>query len=370
MDPISEPADGWPVVIMQHGITSTKEAMLLATGMLSINGFATAAIDYPLHGSRGFDLTGDGIDEINASTVSTLHYVNLASMLTMRDNTRQSAMDILGLRLGLNAVIDETTGTKLNVNGSKVHFIGHSLGAIYGINAVTLANTPLAPTFDPLLKITSSVFAMPGVMLASFGMESPEFEGLAKSNLTLQLSPDFKSFVDTSYPDGYTQEQLTATYEMFYASLLPEQQAVLDAGFAKFTFAAQTITEAGDPISFVQTLAATQTPTLLVEIAGDGIDNLPDQVVTNRSPNSPLAGTEPTIALLGLPSVSETTQGSGAVRFKYGHHGSLLDPRANEGSSPDAEKSAKVTTEMQSQVAGFFVTEGQTIVVTDGDLIH
>ncbi len=368
LPPLVEPADGWPIVIMQHGITGYKEIMLPLTAMLSINGFATAAIDYPLHGSRGFDLTGNGIDDINASTVNTLHYVNLENTITMRDNTRQSALDIVGLRLGLNAVIDGSTGTRLNVNGSKVHFIGHSLGAIYGINAVTLANSPLAPQFDPLLKITSSVFAMPGLMLANFGMESPAFEGLAKSNLALQASSDFKGFVDTTFPDGYTQDQLTATYFAFYESLTPTQQGTLDSVFAQFTFAAQTITESGDPISFVQTLAATQTPTLLIEIQGDGIDSLPDQVVTNRAPFTPLGGTEPAISLLGLPSVSETTAGSGAVRFKYGHHGSLLDPRDNPVTSP--VNSGRVMQEIQTQVNAFFATDGAMIVVTDSDVVN
>jgi Pla-1/cef family extracellular lipase len=363
------PEGGWPIVIMQHGITGFKEVMLPLTAMLSINGFATVAIDYPLHGTRGFDLTGNGIDDINASTVSTLHYVNLQNTITMRDNTRQSALDIVGLRLGLNAVIDTSTGTPLNVNGSKVHFVGHSLGAIYGINAVTLANTPLAPQFDPLLKITSTVFAMPGLMLANFGMESPAFEGLAKSNLTLSASADFKAFVDGTFPDGYTQDELTATYFAFYESLSVAQQAGLDAVFAQFTFAAQTITESGDPISYIQTLAATQTPTLVIEITGDGIDSLPDQVVTNTAPFTPLGGTEPAIAILGLPGVSETTAGSGAVRFKYGHHASLLDPRAN-ASSPDVEKSADVALEMQTIINAFFATDGAMIVITDTEVVN
>lgn len=370
MDPIAEPADGWPVVIMQHGITSTKEAMLLATGMLSINGFATAAIDYPLHGSRGFDLTGNGIDDINASSVSTLHYVNLASMLTMRDNTRQSAFDIFGLRLGLNFFGGaDAMGSPININSSKVHFLGHSLGAIYGINALALANTPLAPSVDALTKITSNVLAMPGLMLANFGMSSPAFSTLAKSNLTYASSPDFKAFVDAQYPAGYTQEQLSALYDGFYASLDDAQRGALEAGFAQFTLIAQTVTGSGDPINFVSALAATATPTLLFEVVGNGGDNLPDQVVTNTAPFTPLGGTEPAIALLGLPGVSETTMGSGAVRFVNGHHGSILDPRPNDA-SPDAALSGRTTQEMQSQMAGFYATDGQMIIVTDSEVVH
>ncbi|MDO6447102.1 lipase [Colwellia sp. 1_MG-2023] len=370
MDPIAEPADGWPVVIMQHGITSTKEAMLLATGMLSINGFATAAIDYPLHGSRGFDLTGNGQDDISASSVSALHYVNLASMLTMRDNTRQSAFDIFGLRLGLNFFGGvDVSGNPININSSKVHFLGHSLGAIYGINALALANTPLAPQVDVLTKITSNVLAMPGLMLANFGMSSPAFSTLAKSNLTYASSADFKAFVDAQFPAGYTQDQLSAVYEGFYASLDDSQKGALEAGFAQFTLIAQTVTGSGDPINYVNALAATQTPTLLFEVVGNGMDNLPDQVVTNTAPFTPLGGTEPAIALLGLPSVSETTMGSGAVRFVNGHHGSILDPRPNDA-SPDAALSGRTTQEMQSQMAGFYATDGQMIIVTDTEVVH
>jgi len=370
MAALEEPADGWPVVIMQHGITAKKEVMLLLTGAMSINGLATAAIDYPLHGTRGFDITGDGVDEFSASTVSTLHYVNLASMLTMRDNTRQSALDIFGLRLGLNFFNGvDSSENPIHINSSKVHFIGHSLGAIYGMNALALANTPLTPQFDALTKITSNVLAMPGLMLANFGMSSPEFSTLVKSNLTYSSSPGFKTFVDTQYPDSHTQEQLSAVYDMFYAGLEPSQKAELEAGFAQFTLIAQTVTGAGDPINYVNALAASHTPTLLLEIVGNGTDNLPDQVVTNTAPYTPLGGTEAAIKLLGLPGVSETTEGSGAVRYLNGHHISLLFPNATEV-SPDEDKSMRVTKEMQSQIATFFASDGQTIMIRDPEIIQ
>ncbi|GHG02663.1 VolA/Pla-1 family phospholipase [Thalassotalea marina] len=372
LDPIAEPEGGWPVVVLQHGITSQKEVMLNLAGLLSVNGFASVAIDYPLHGSRGFDLNGDGVDEINATTVSTLHYVNLGSMLTMRDNTRQSAIDIVGLRLGLNDLQGvDADGNPVNINSNEVHFLGHSLGAIYGINAVTLANTPLNPAIDHKFRFTTNTLAMPGLMLANFGMESPAFASLAKSNLTLKSSEAFQGLIAQLYPQGdYTQAELSATYDDFYQNMLtPAQRAELDGVFAQFTLIAQTVTDSGDPVNYVQTLAATQTPTLLFEIVGDGMSNLSDQVVTNTAPQTPLGGTEPAIALLGLPAVSSTSEGSGAVRFVNGHHGTILDPRPN-AVSPDAEKSARATQEMQQQFASFLLSKGQMIKVTDTEVIH
>ena len=366
------PEAGWPVVMLVHGITSRKEEMLPITGILSAFGFATIAIDHPLHGSRGFDLDGDGTDEINTTTVSTLHYVNLKNMLTMRDNTRQSTADILGLRLGMNFLGGvDVNGNPIKVDSSQVHMLGHSLGGIYGMNFLALTNTPLNPAIDPMFKVTSASLAMPGLMLANFGMESPAFEDLAKSNLTYALVPEFKALVDTMYPPsdgGATQEELEAVYNQFYASLPPEKQGELDGMFAQFTFAAQTMTDSGDPIAYVEALAATETPLHLIEVVGNGTDNKPDQTVINTTPNTPMGGTEPAIAFLGLPGVSETTPGSGAVRFVNGHHSSILSPLPNSA-SPDPELSARATQEMQSQVVGFFASMGQLITITDEDVV-
>lgn len=364
---LEEPANGWPVAILVHGITSTKEQMLPITGLLSLYGIATIAIDQPLHGSRGFDLdpTNPG-DEINTSTVSTLHYVNLGSMLTMRDNTRQSTADLLGLRLGMNFL--GSADNSVNIDTSKVHLLGHSLGGIYGMNTVGLANTPLDPQVDPLFKISSTSLAMPGLMLANFGLDSPAFEGLAKSNLTLQLSPAFKAAAEEALPDNYSQDELSAFYFAFYDALDATDKATLDAGFAQFTFAAQTVTDSGDPIAYVQALAATQTPTHLIEVVGNGVDNLSDQTVTNTAPFTPMGGTEPAIAFLGLQGVSEDTNGSGVVRFVNGHHSSILDPRPN-AASPDAVLSARATQEMQTQVATFFASMGQLIKITDPEVV-
>jgi Pla-1/cef family extracellular lipase len=364
----SIPAGGWPIVMLQHGITSKKEDMLAMTGILSTVGFATIAIDHPLHGSRGFDITGpdnipDGIDDINASSVSADQYMNLASLLTTRDNLRQSTVDMLGLRLSLSTIP--------NVNGTNVHFLGHSLGAITGINFLALANTPLNPALDALFAVSSNSLAMPGIMVANFLMESPAFGDLIKSSLTLAQSPEFQGYIAQVNPGivAPTEAQMIGYYQDFYALLSPVQQGELDAVFAQFTFAAQTVTDAGDPINYLAAMAASQTPTHLIEVVGNGSDNLSDQVIPNSVATAPLAGTEGAVVLLGLPSVNETTLGSGVVRFLVGHHSSILDPSPRP-EAPDAAMAGRATQEMQGQVAGFFLSGGQAITVTDGDVIN
>jgi len=371
-----EPADGWPVVIMQHGITSKKEDMLAISGILSLYGLATVAIDHPLHGSRGFDLTGDDVDEINASTVSATHYMNLASLLTTRDNLRQSSADILGLRLGLNFLAgSHVEGNAINVDRSKVHFLGHSLGAMTGINFLALANTPLAPTVDPLFAVKTNSLAMPGMMVATLLMESGAFADVIKSGLTYAASADFQGYVAQVHQSetSPTEGEMVGYYRDFYALLTSEQQAGLNATFSQFSFAAQTVTDAGDPANYVGLLAASQTPTHLIEVVGDGGNNLGDQVVPNTVSSSPVSGTEPIIALLGLAGISENTQDadatvSGAVRFLFGHHGSILDP-SPRAEAPDAIMTGAATGEMQNQVANFFGSNGHLISVQDGDVV-
>lgn len=362
---LAEPQDGWPIVMLQHGITSKKEDMLAVTGLLSAFGFATIAIDHPLHGSRGFDLDGDSEDDINASTVSATHYMNLASLLTTRDNLRQSTADMLGLRLGINAIVGA------NIDTSQVHVLGHSLGAITGINFVAVTNTPLNPALDGMFKVTSNSLAMPGSMVANFLLESGAFGDVIKSNLTFAQSEDFQNFVvsqSTGVETFPTETELVVLYRTFFSVLTDEQQADLNGVFSQFAFAAQTVTDSGDPVNYVAQMAATATPTHLIEVVGNGVDNLSDQVIPNVISTSPLGGTEGVVALLGLSGVSETTTGSGVVRFLNGHHSSILTP-AVRTEAPSAELNAAATQEMQTQVTTFFASQGQAITVTNGTVI-
>ncbi len=391
-----EPAAGWPVVIMQHGITSKKEDMLAMTGILSLYGMATVAINHPLHGdpdalggllpggSRGFDITGpegvpDGVDDINASTVSATHYMNLASLLTTRDNLRQSTSDLVGLRLGLSFLGGtHTEGNAIKVDGTNVHFLGHSLGAMTGINFIALTNTSLDPQVDPLFAVKTNTQAMPGTMVANLLMESGAFGDVIKSSLTLAASPEFQGYVAQAHlsDDEPTSAELVGYYRAFYARLTAEQKAGLNGTFAQFAFAAQTVTDAGDPANYAGMMVATNTPTHVIEVIGNGSDNLSDRVVPNTVSTSPMAGTEGSINLLGLSGVSETTQDaessvSGAVRYLFGHHGSILDPNpGSRGEAPNAAMTSAATSEMQSQVANFFSSEGHLISVQNSEVVQ
>lgn len=363
MDPIAAPANGWPVTIFQHGITAYKETSLALAGMMALNGVATVSIDHPLHGERGFG----GINATAGQGPATA-YMNLGSLLTTRDNLRQSITDLLGLRLSLNA-------TNAPFDPSRVYFTGHSLGAISGTTLSAIANAP-TPTLpeagNALFKISGSSLMAPGGSIANFLLESGSFGPVIKSQLLYAQSPEFAAAANAAAEAAGVapsspqfQGLLINVYNQFWAGLSQAEQAAINSVFEQFAFAAQTVVDSADPINHAATAAAT-TPIHLVEVVGDGGSNLPDQVIPNTVTNKPLAGTEPLISALGLEAVTGTvasadgTPVSGAVRFTAGSHSSLVDPSA----SPAA------TQEMQTQAAFWFSSGTTVIPVQDPSVVQ
>jgi pimeloyl-ACP methyl ester carboxylesterase len=327
----TKPADGWPLVIFQHGITRNRTDMFAVAGTLAAQGFAVVAIDLPLHGitdtSNPFFVNNEifalearertfNLDLSNNSTgapgpdgvadPSGSYFINLTSLLTSRDNLRQGEADLLEL--------SHAASTFPNIDASKISFVGQSLGSIVG--TVFLAN-------DPTVQV--GVLSVPGGGIARLLDASPSFgprihAGLAAAGLV----------------------QGTPSYDAYFA-------------------ATQTVIESGDPINFA---AGTAGKRILVhEVIGGG-DVLPDQVIPNRVPGAPLSGTEPLIAALGLEPITGSTQSAdgirGATRFLQGEHGSLLDPT----DFPAA------TVEMQGEMASFLVTGGAAVQVNNPNVIQ
>ncbi|MDN7134702.1 VolA/Pla-1 family phospholipase [Pseudidiomarina terrestris] len=360
--PISEPANGWPVVIFQHGITGEKTNAFGIAGTLSVMGFASVAIDHPLHGDRGYG-------PINATTGSATAYMNLGSLLTARDNLRQSISDLLGLRLSLNAAM----GAPLN--GQDVFFIGHSLGAIAGTGFTALANEPMSGALAPasgLFKVNATSLMAPGASIANFLLASPSFGPVVKSQLLYAANEDFAAAVNSAAQQAGVaptspqfQGLLIQVYQQFWASLSAAEQAEVNSVFEQFAFAAQAVVDSADPINYAAQVVANDSPIHLMEVVGNGADVLPDQVIPNAVQGKPLAGTEPLISALQLPAITQTTAStdgstvSGAVRFIAGDHGSIVDPSA----------SAAATMEMQLQAAGWFSTDATAIPVTNTAVI-
>ncbi|QYK10594.1 VolA/Pla-1 family phospholipase [Shewanella mangrovisoli] len=374
------PTSGWPTTIALHGLGGGKEMSLAYAGSYAAMGVATVAIDMPLHGARSFDANGDGIYEVSATDPSfgnvigtpdafkngnPLVFVNISSTLSVRDNFRQATMDHLGVRLALTGLAQglAQAGQPQVFDISKISAQGLSLGAIVGTDFATYASTGMKnPNTGEALPnpyaINAVSLAAPAGGLAGAFAGSATFGPVLFSNVT--ASSTFQALVDKANTAGYEpgSPEYAALVQGVYAQFIPT-----------FAFAVQTAVDSADPVNHAGMLKATGLPVHLIEIAGDGNGNLPDQVLPNRVDNFPLSGTEPLISAIGLPCVDATTKGSGAVRFAKGHHSSIVDP--SEKSSTDG-MAAAATVEMQTQVATYASTAGKgeaTIFVTDPSVI-
>lgn len=348
----TRPASGWPLVIFQHGITRNRTDALAISATMAAQGFAVVAIDQPLHGvspgnadfattapfyiNAGNPLTAPlfaanvrertfDVDYVNNSTgaagpdgipdASGTHSINLASLLTSRDNLRQAIADLFVLTATVPRFDIDGNGTG-DFDTSRVAFVGQSLGAMVGTGFLAL---------EPTVNV--GLLSVPGGGIAQLLNGSATFgprirAGLAAGGLQAG-TPDFNRFLG----------------------------------------AAQQVVDPADPINYG--FASLTNAILLHEVVGDAAAGvLPDQVIPNAVAGAPLSGTEPLIRALGLQSIFATTQVAngvrGVVRFTRGDHGSLLSPAA----------SLAATLEMQGQMASFVASGGTAVLVQDTSVIR
>ncbi|MGL6411669.1 VolA/Pla-1 family phospholipase [Aeromonas veronii] len=357
------------VIIYQHGVTSIKEnAYALALGQIGAGATASKSvavvvIDHPLHGERGYALSGS-MDTVTTSENPT-PYLNLGYLTVARDNLKQSVADLLGLRLAVGLANAKGLGGQLGGAGLKVHFLGHSLGAITGANLLAVANqTTGSAQADALFKFDTGGLAMPGGGIAPLLLNSPSFGPTIKMSVLTSGSPALKAGFT-----AYAPNCKTAAATCFVNEFLPSLDVATQAGAAStlqsYTFAAQSVLDSADPINLGSGVAKSF-PLFATEIVGDGALSLPDQVIPNSIASAPLGGTEPLFRVLGLQELKGSgvlPAGHHAARFLKGGHSSLLAPDEN------FDQAGAVTTEIQTQFASFFMSGGAAVKVTDDTLI-
>ena len=330
----TKPAAGWPVVIFGHGLGGSRAHMLAVADTAAAIGYVVIAIDFPLHGivpaldpalaplyigntpfaavanERTFDIdiidnaTGapgpDGITDPSGT-----HTINLGSMLTSRDNSRQGQADLSVLAVTIPSISYD--GDLLpDLDGSTIQYAALSMGSIQGTPFVAVEPT-----------VTNAFLSVP-------------MGGLARG---LEASATFGPAIRAGLAALAGLLPGTADYELFFTVF-------------------QTVLDSADPINW-SAEAARYNNIVLHEVIGD-------LVLPNFVPTAPLSGTEPMIRAMGLKAYSSTQFDPGGLnvvgRFvPPASHGSILSP----ATSPAA------TAEMQKQMASFFATLGTTVVVED-----
>lgn len=330
-----KPTAGWPVAIVQHGITGNRAQALTMADAYADACFIVVAMDLPLHGivqgdptfgslycspalpqcigatERTFDVdlvnnaTGAAPGDGNVDASGT-HMINLTSPATGRDNLRQAEADLIQLTKSIPglAIAPGTPAPAgpVGVDPTRISFTGLSLGGIVGGSHVH---------FVP--ETRTATLAAPGGVLTKLLLDSPTFGPRIKAGVTGQLALD-------SY-----------NYNLFFRDF----QAVVDSG---------------DPINHIKATTAA-VPVHLIKVLNDSV--VPNSATDRLIAAGPLAK----LKTIGPNAVSAGS--GGYVFFSKGSHGSLFDPTA----------SLAATVEMQRQSVLFGASAvqpgGPFVVLTD-----
>ncbi len=290
----------FPTFIFQHGITSSKEPMLILADFANAAGVAVVAMDMVLHGERSIDGDGDGVVDSSGA-----YFINLQSPLTQRDNNRQAITDLHMLMRMITSGGTDFTGDGAPDLLPIAGLVGMSLGGIVG--------TGFAAT-EP--DLTTAVLNVPGGRLTRLLADSDAFGPIVNAGLAqFGLTPG------------------SALYDIYFM----------------FT---QAIVDDGDPFNYAPTMfngaltGGIPTNILIQEMIGDGV--VPNSATRDLAVAMGITQLNAEVAYPGLEQVTIEPPGyfgSGLYQYTGGGHSALLNP-------------ADGPTEAIALQAGFFLFTG------------
>jgi len=346
--PATKPANGWPVLIYQHGITEDRGTLALIADAAAAAGFVIVGIDLPLHGIMPNDplyalsptnpanaalpapfKVGEptfNVDYINNTTLaagpdgtpdpSGQHVINLTSTLTSRDNIRQAVANLIALTRAVPTLDLDGNPATDDIDESRIHFFGWSLGGIVGS---AYAGTPGAAA----IKSVSLFAAGCGVME------------------TLRQSPGYSPILN----NGLAAAGIPTGSSLYW----------------EFIHAAQAAVDSGDGCNYAANWAAK--PTLMQMIQGTpGDATKPSDRAVPNSSTLRLAN------LLGLPTITATltnpTGAHGLTRLTEGGHGTIALPATATG--PETLASY---IETRTELASFLGSNGLQILIQNSAIL-
>jgi pimeloyl-ACP methyl ester carboxylesterase len=131
--------EGAPVVIYGHGLTISKESMLVTAGDNARLGMATIGIDVPNHGERQIDEGGYLLELTTPQRFGRLASMPLQGIVD-HVSLLVAVQDHLGaLRVEVPAWLDRPASTSVQLDTSRLLYQGTSMGGVLGGAFVALA---------------------------------------------------------------------------------------------------------------------------------------------------------------------------------------------------------------------------------------
>ncbi|OOF03206.1 hypothetical protein BZG80_10610 [Salinivibrio sp. MA440] len=294
------------LTVYQHGITSAKENAYFFAPNFTNAGQAVMAIDLPLHGQRSLDAE-------RSANVDVTAYLNLNNLAVARDNVRQSALDVMGVRAGLTRtqLMGGFAGTPLatisSFTTSAPRLLGHSLGGIVGTTGFAAANRDNADTgVGPYYDFSALSVANSGGQIANLLLGSDSFGPLIKHSVAFKGSAAYQTFAGNNCTLDNSAENNVICYKTFEANGSESAQAEVNGVVQQFNYAAQTLLDTVDPYTNATYIDGSTTPIYMQQVNGD--DTVPNDVAyTIPGIVDNFAGSEPLAAKLGLPTINASS---------------------------------------------------------------
>jgi hypothetical protein len=328
----AKPVNGWPVAIVQHGITRNRSDALAMADSFADACFVVAAIDLPLHGivdtanplycdptkpqCIGATERTFNVDLVNNTTgaagpdgridASGTHMINLTSPATGRDNLRQAEADLIQFTKSV-AGLAIPPGTPVpagpvGIDPTRIHYVGQSLGAIVGGSHIHFVN-----------DLSTATLESPGGVITQLLLDSPTFGPRIRAGVSATVAVNSYAF------------------NLFFRDF----QAVIDSG---------------DPINHIKDAVAMH-PVHMFKV-------LNDTVIPNSATDRLIAAGP----LRKLTTIGPNPVGPGNAGYTFmskGAHGSMFDPTASPAATAEMQK--------QTVLFGFTATQpgGPFVVLTD-----
>ncbi len=309
------PPAGYPVVIYQHGLGGSRTSVFGTANTFAQAGYATVAIDAVAHGLRYqttdqvHNFTGapgpDGFAEVDALQVPVGFFEAFLDLLAIRDNFRQTAVDLMELvRLLRSPDLDlSIVPGAPHLDGSHIVVVGNSLGAIMAAQFAAI---------DPFVE--GVVLNVGGGGLANYLLVNSPGEGAGNIPIIATL---FGLDISKVFPDRWLPFVSVA-------------QTIVEAGDS-LALAANTV---ADPVTIAGFDRNSPKNVMQIEVMGDEVVPNPSNEVLARALGLDLL--EPSArAVDGLASISSVASGNrtvdghtvvaALVQLNPATHGSDLD---------------------------------------------
>jgi dienelactone hydrolase len=257
---ITRPANGYPLVIYQHGITSQKETVIALATALTAKGYALIAIDLPVHGQNA-------VPGHTTGAQWGTDFMAVGAPLATRTNLQQAVVNLTRLELvvktgGLSTALAAnslaTSTPDITTSPSNIKFVGVSLGAITGAYYLA-SNTTLTASVPPYTQSSldndmKGFLNCPGGRTAYLIGSSPAFgpqvdAGLASVGI-VKNSPTYHSFfqLTQSVVDPADPATLTTPLAAGLPSRLSGRVTIQEATSSTFDAFGNTTSTDGDQV--------------------------------------------------------------------------------------------------------------------------